>query len=475
MTTAKKKSSRRVSDSPDTVVELVDNDVSEDLDLDAFVDEDVDFDEEDTDEEEALGEEIAESDDDEEEEEIDDEDAIDEDEIDDWDEDDEAGDWDADDEDWDEDEEDDGGLEIVDEHSSSDEEEAIRATNHVKELQRAQTDTALEMSEEIHNIHTNGLYRLVRNDEGEYYTNFGTYMEEQIGYTGRTGLAMSSTYKYYAVTFDPEFLEDVKHVGWAKLQMLIDIMTPENKDAWLEKASEGVTKLKGYIKETKAKSPGATPSPSNTRADKRKNLSFKLEETDHETVSTILSFAAEQLEDHNDGEKVDQQDALLEVSRHYRDTHMNARNDTDYAQSRVNELAKHLKMGLIPLTEDLRTDEDARSATLAHLGKHIKREIIAIDDHTCNIEDRDSREANIGPIMKHLEDLLGVQIMVVEEKAPYHFIYNPELLDALIDVLDESIEGDGDEDDEFAREVDRLEDEDDDDDVEEFDNLDDVF
>ena len=149
-------------------------------------------------------------------------------------------------------------------------------------------------------------------DEAAYanwgYPNFEKYIEVELNVKLRTVQYLTSMYEYFAFSLvgnlddmsvsekdklnaykrRNDIIEDVKKLGWTKAKCLVDVLTLENADKWIKKATElPLNELEAEAKKALNKKKGITDP-----VEVMKFVSFKLAEEQLEIVENAIELAS---------------------------------------------------------------------------------------------------------------------------------------------------------------------------------------
>jgi hypothetical protein len=129
------------------------------------------------------------------------------------------------------------------------------------------------------------------------YSAWDTYIENEIGLTGRTVMYLTSMYDWFVLKVGPELTPEhleqviarVKALGWTKSRLLVGIAVADNVDAWLDKAEkftcselEAITRSEPSVKDKE-------------KIDKEKlgvSKTFKFSAEQWKTVEQAIEIAA---------------------------------------------------------------------------------------------------------------------------------------------------------------------------------------
>lgn len=135
------------------------------------------------------------------------------------------------------------------------------------------------------------LARIAENSWFEGFENFDDFVYEKYGFQGRKARYLMSIYTNLVTKQIP--WEKVSGLGWTKLKDLAPILTPENVDEWVTKATNcTVIELQAMIKATK---PGEEGEKTAKTTDEVVNLKFKLKTDQAEVVQQALAKAKGEL------------------------------------------------------------------------------------------------------------------------------------------------------------------------------------
>jgi hypothetical protein len=120
----------------------------------------------------------------------------------------------------------------------------------------------------------------------EGYETFGQFVFEKFGFMERKARYLMKIYENLVNKQIP--WEKVSSLGWTKLKDLAEILTPENVDEWVEKASKlTVAELQAVLKGAAASSSKA----STTTTDEVSVIKFKLHNDQLDTITSALNKA----------------------------------------------------------------------------------------------------------------------------------------------------------------------------------------
>jgi hypothetical protein len=132
----------------------------------------------------------------------------------------------------------------------------------------------------------------------EGYPSFEAFVAEKFGFAVRKAHYLIAIYSALVEKQIP--WEKVAHLGWTKLKDLAPILTLENLDEWVEKASKvTVTELQALIKASQGGTGDASAEKTSTTSDVIV-VKFKLHSEQNELVGTALAKAKGELQTDHD-------------------------------------------------------------------------------------------------------------------------------------------------------------------------------
>jgi len=173
----------------------------------------------------------------------------------------------------------------------------VEQLTKVKALNRA--DSLVEDIEK-NSFELGGVLAVIK-DNGwfEPYTSFGDFVFERYGFQERKAFYLIEIYKALVTKNIP--WEKVKDLGWTKLKDLAHVLTPENVDDWVKKASPPAT-VKDVQAMLKAGQGTSSTGESTSTNSEFSTVKFKLKNDQIETVQSALSKA--KAEGHTDYDSV---------------------------------------------------------------------------------------------------------------------------------------------------------------------------
>ncbi len=161
------------------------------------------------------------------------------------------------------------------------------------EVEKLEKNKALALADklfeegEVSNFRLGGVLMVIRDNSWfEGYESFDAYVSEKFGFENRKARYLIKIYGDLVTKQIP--WEKVSVLGWTKLKDLVDILTLENVDEWVEKA------LNLTVKELQLLIKGAAPeggAGTEKTSDGIVVLKFKLQGDQAETVQSALSKA----------------------------------------------------------------------------------------------------------------------------------------------------------------------------------------
>lgn len=114
---------------------------------------------------------------------------------------------------------------------------SVRA--RVVQLRDDMANSYFELGGLLYRISRDGLYVRWHGPDGRPYQSFREYVEYEVEFQFRKAKYLMSTWWWFADKVrDPEVVEKVREIGWAKASHLVGIADAKNVDAWIEKAKE---------------------------------------------------------------------------------------------------------------------------------------------------------------------------------------------------------------------------------------------